>query len=47
MDRLAELLRAAEVLGDLHDVAVLGDRRHLQHVRQDELRGAVLRVLLE
>ena len=35
------------LLSNLHDVAVFGDRRHFQHVGDDELRRAVLGVLFQ
>ena len=41
------MLDAAEAGRDLDHVAVLADRRHFQHVGDDELRRAVLGVLVE
>src|ERR1035441_5337919 len=45
--RLAKALGTAEQVRDLHHVAVLGNGRHLQDVRQQKLRHSVLGVLVE
>jgi len=42
-----EVLFTAEAPGDLENVAVAADRWHPEDIGQDELRGAVLGVLLE
>ncbi len=45
--RFPELFRAAEVAGDLDDVAVTGQRWDPQNVRHDELRGPKFGVFLQ
>jgi len=44
---LPELLRASAQVRDLHDVPVLRDGRNFQNVRDGELSGAVLGILLD
>src|SRR4051794_26547660 len=47
MNRSDQLLFATEQRGDVDDVAVLVDRRDFQRVGDDELRRAVLGILLQ
>src|SRR5512139_1799265 len=47
IDRLHQPVLAAEVASDLDDGPVCADGRHFEHVGQDELGRAVLRVLVE
>ena len=44
---ITQLLGATETLGNLDHVAMLTDGRHLEHIGDDELGGAVLGVLVE
>jgi len=46
-DGITQLLGTAEVVGNLDDVAVLGDGRYLEHIRDNELSRAMGGVLLQ
>ena len=44
---MPQLIRAAEEPDDFTDLAMVGERRNSQHVRQHELRVAVLGIFFE
>ncbi|MDC8448733.1 MAG: hypothetical protein LV473_10275 [Nitrospira sp.] len=46
-DSRSELLRPAEELSNFHDVATIGNRRYLEHVRNHKLRSAVFGILFQ
>ena len=47
MDRFSERLRAAEAGGNLHDVAMGGNRRHFQNVGEGKLRRAMVGIYFQ
>jgi hypothetical protein len=47
LDGVTQVFRAAELVGDLQHIAMIGNGRDFENVRHCKLRSAVLDVLVE